>query len=232
MGSDTAEFGGEYHGRLALCPLAAGTPVPPATSGRLPGHLYSLGLHGDLLRRSFDGSAAGPPTVVAADIDWSRARGAFMVSGKLYTGWDDGRLEVRSFDGTNLGPPAELDLAGLAYRDFPVADLTGMFFADGRLYYSVLGERRLYYRYFNPESGIIGAEEFVASGEDDGLEWGDVSGLTLASGRVYYAPADGSLHQIDFAGGHPVPGSEAVIAGPGAGGEGTWASQGMFVFAG
>jgi hypothetical protein len=42
-----------------------------------------------------------------------------------------------------------------------------MFFWNGRLYYTLSGDARLYYRWFTPESGILGADTFVASGATD-----------------------------------------------------------------
>jgi hypothetical protein len=39
-----------------------------------------------------------------------------------------------------------------------------MFFRNDRLYYTLTGDARLFYRWFTPESGVIGADTFVASG--------------------------------------------------------------------
>lgn len=44
-----------------------------------------------------------------------------MLSGRLYTGWDDGKLYSRPFDATNLGAPTPLELYGLPASAFPVA---------------------------------------------------------------------------------------------------------------
>jgi hypothetical protein len=229
IGSDTESFAGQYHARLAMCPLAGGSAIPPATSGSLPGELATLGLDGRLLRRTFDGTNAGPPAEVATNTDWSRARGGFMLSGRLYAGWDDGNLYSWAFDGTTLGAPTPLDLHGLPASEFPVARLSGMFFHHGRLYYTLGGGPLLYYRYFTPESGVVGAETFVASGRGDGLDWRNAGGVTLAGGRLYWARPDGSLYRADFNGDHPVPGSVAVAARPAPGGP--WPSRGLFLIA-
>jgi len=225
VGSDTTTFGGEYHARIAFAPLAGGSAVPPAVAGNLPGQLYSLGLDGRLTHRSFDGAAAGSPATVSSGVDWSHARGAFMLSGNVYSGGDDGGLYVRSFDGTTFGAATPLDRHGLTAADFPVAKLTGTFFDHGRLYYTVAGDSRLLYRYFTPESGAVGSQTFVASAKGDGFNWQNVAGLTLASGRIYAASSSGVLSRIDFSGGHPQPGTSVRLPTPP-----DFASRGLFVF--
>jgi hypothetical protein len=226
VGSDTEGFAGEYHARLAMCPLAGGAAPPAAMPGRLPGDLAILGLDGRLVRRSFDGSTAGAPVELNTAVDWSQARGAFMLSGKLYTGWSDGKLYVFSFNGTAVGGATPLELYGLPASEFPITQLSGMFFDRGRLYYTVAGDPRLYYRYFTPESGVVGAETFVASGRSDGFDWSRVAGITLISGRLYWSRPDGSLYRTDFTGGRPA-GNSGAVSGPAAGRP--WTSRGLFM---
>ncbi|CAN5285718.1 hypothetical protein BH20ACT24_BH20ACT24_16650 [soil metagenome] len=186
-----------------------------------------------LVKRTFDGTTAGPPmTVSTPGVDWARARGGFQLSGRFYYGWDDGKMYVRTFDGVNLGPAVELNLNGLTATHFPIASVTGMFFDKGRLYYTVAGDARLFYRYFTDESRIIGAETFVASGDGDGLNWSTVTGMTMASGRMYYALPDGNLYGINFSSGRPVPGTQNLISGPAKGDGQVWGGRGMFVFSG
>ena len=52
-----------------------------------------------------------------------------------------------------------------------------MFSWNGRLYYTLSGDARLYYRWFTPESGTLGADTFVASGATDGRNWSTVTGM-------------------------------------------------------
>jgi hypothetical protein len=231
IGSDTDRIGRfEYHCRIAFMPVAGGTPVPEYRVGTLPGDLYRLGLDGALTRRSFDGTTAGAPATVATGVDWSTARGAFMVSGRLYTGNADGTLTVRDFDGTTAGFSSPIALNGLTSTQFPISRITGMFFSNGRIYYTVSGgDTRLYYRYLTPESGVVGADTFVASGATDGRNWSTVNGLTMASGRLYYATTTGTLSAVDFTGGLPT-GSTTVLSGPDVDGQ-TWQSRGLFVLA-
>ena len=49
----------------------------------------------------------------------------------------------------------------------PITRITGMFFWNGRLQH-LSGDARLHYRWFTPESGVLGADTFVASDAGDG----------------------------------------------------------------
>jgi hypothetical protein len=98
---------------------------------------------------------------------------------------------------------------------FPLAKVTGMFYAGGRLYYTVEGDRKLYYRYFlagsNPADDVVGAQVLVASGDGDGLDWSRVRGMTAAGGRLYWSEG-ADLHRIDLAGGVPRAATATVVA--------------------
>lgn len=240
LGSDTAKLGGEVHGRIGFFPIAGGTEIPPSTAGTLPGDLYAMPLAGGLVARPFDGASFGAPRSVPGTEDWSRARGAFMLSGRLYAGWDDGRLDVRPFDGSGTGDAVDLR----SWMSF--ANVTGMFFDGGRLYYTLAGDARLYARYFTPESGVVGADAFVVSGAGDGRDWSLVRGMTMASGRLYYAvkgttrqgrkpPAttpDGNLYALEWSNGAPAAGATpTLVSGPSSGDGLNWSSRGLFVFA-
>ncbi len=231
--SDTQSIGGEFHGRLALMPLAGGKAIPPSNPGTLPGDLYVAGTDDSLTKRSFDGTTPGAPSTVSTAVAWSRTRGTFMLSGKLFYGWEDGNLYVRSFDGTTFGPATALNLnllnhAGTA-NYIPVASLTGMFFDNGRVYYTVSGQNALYWRYFTAESGVLGAERYTANGGGTGFpRWDNVRGMTMANGRIYYAlSTDTTLRRIDFFNGAPKSGTIASISDSNGN---TWRSKGMFVF--
>jgi hypothetical protein len=231
VGSDTDYIDGVYHAKLAFLPVAGGETVPQPQPGTLPGELVTLGT-GDPAARSFDGTTVGSPTAITGSgVDWTQVRGAFMLGNQLYTGWSDGELLVRSFDGTTFGPPTPVNLNGLTAAEFPVADLTGMFYdsASGRLYYTVAGDASLHYRYFEPESNIVGAQTFT-SGLGDGLDWSGVDGMTLAGGQIYYRSTDLAqgvttydLYRVALTAGVPVPSSRTVIAADDSG------ARGMFL---
>lgn len=194
------------------------TPIVPAPAEFL-GH------------RSFDGAIAGArSTLGTPGVDWSHARGAFFTNGRIYTGRDDGTMSARTFNGTTVGKATSVYLRGLTASQFPVSSVTGMALDAGRLYYTVSGDARLFYRYFTPESGVVGAQTFVVTGPDDGFEWDSARGITLAGGTLFVARADGSLESIAWTPGTdhgaPVPGSRVLVdANPAQ----LWTSRGMFV---
>jgi hypothetical protein len=230
MGHDTDRVGNfEYHAGLAFFPVSGGAPIPDAVPGVLPGSLHQAGwTDNQLTKRSFDGTTAGTPSTVEAST-WSSVRGAFWISGKLYTGWSNGTFQVQDYDGTTLGPRTTVNLNGLTSSQFPVSSLTGMFYENGKLYYT-RGDAQLYYRYFEPQSQMVGGQQFVASGNGDGFNWSSANGTTMASGRLYYTTppplliGNGSeLWQVDWANGRPVPGTAVRLYSTG------WASRAMFV---
>lgn len=228
VGGDTEYIGGQHRPRLALLPLAGGKEVGVPASPELPADLYSVGP--ELTRRRFDGSSAGPAVALSTGVDWSRARGAFVVGNTLYAGREDGRLLARPFDGAAVGEAREVPLRGLEGA-LPVARLSGLFYDRGRLYYTVAGDRRLRFRFFLPEGGgVVGALDHVV--DSGGLDWSGVRGVTLASGRLYFADAAGNLRRVDFRGGHLQAGTVATVDGPGGGGGTRWGARGLFVFPG
>jgi hypothetical protein len=234
VGSDTNLWGPESNRttrkKLAFLPLDGGFHTANFTAQGLAGDLYTMGLDGSISRRYFDGAVTGSRTVLQSGIDWSKVRGAFALSGRLYTGQDSGKLLARSFDGSRLGPAVEVPLRGLTSTHFPISRVTGMFVDSGRLYYTISGDRKLYYRYFLPEANVandvVGAETLVASGESDGLDWSKVEGMTYAGGRIYFSEA-GGLYRIDFSNGRP-RGTAAQVAASSAAGA-PFASRGMFL---
>jgi hypothetical protein len=256
-GSDTDHAGGEFHTKLAFFPTAGGTAPPPSITYGLPNDLYNIDLaSGALTRRSYDLTTFGPDSSLPG-VNLASARGAFQVNQQVYTGWSDGTLTVRTFDGTNLGAPTTININGLQVQppsaflipgtttrvpafSTDLAAMTGMFFENGRMYYTVnrpgsgttnaANNNKLYYRYFTPESSVVGANLFVASSnpQDTTIPWSSVRGMTLANGKLLYATTDNRLWRVDWSNGHPV-GNPVQIGGPGIDAR-LWASHGLFVF--
>ena len=211
VGSDTTVIGGRTHMRLALLPTAGGTTPPTVAAATLANNLFLAGRSGvaGLQRRGVDSSGAptGGATVANTAIDWSQVRGAFLVNGTLYYGRTDGALYAATFDKTTgaLGTPRAVNL----YNDpdngqpipFAIANLTGMFYspANHRLYFTVAGDSHLYYRYFTPQSEVVGALTFQANAGS--VNFSQVAGMTLAGGRILYgSSADGALRSVAFDG--------------------------------
>ena len=239
VGSDTAEiFGnvvtqpngdqeleGETHARLAFLPLAGGDTVPEVGPAVLPNNLFVAGGNAltVLKRRPVDaeGRPAGGVTDANTTVDWSTIRGAFLIhasdgSRTLYYGSADGNLYRRSFDPATGAVGAQQAVNLYDGPDgrripFPIARLTGMFFdpAEHRLYYSVAGDANLYFRYFTPESRIVGAQTFTA--RRGGVNFAGVRGMTFASGKIIYGSTDGKSRSVTFGDGR-VTGSPVVLS--------------------
>jgi hypothetical protein len=125
-----------------------------------------------------------------------------------------------------------------------LSNATGMFWdkSNGRLYYSVSGDTRLYWRYFLPESNLVGAYRHTActwsatpsSNTCGGLNPSIVRGLTLANGTLYFGQSTGVLSAVSFTSGttettNGVIGATATpISGPLIDGN-DWNSRALFV---
>ncbi len=244
FGSDTDRINNETHRRNGFMPLDGGVTVLPDAVYALPDDDLYRGNASSLLRSNTADGTTFDPSVVVSGIDWSNVRAAAVLNGTLYTTMTNGTLVRRSFDGASAGAAMVVDLNGLEAPIDPIylipgtatpipalsthfANSTGLFFENGFMYYTVEGDTRLYSRGFTQESQMVGAPLTVAS-IGDGVDWANVRGMTLSSGKLYFALADGSLNSIGWSGdafgqGHPT-GSATTIAGSG------WASNGMFVF--
>jgi hypothetical protein len=214
VGSDTNWIAGELHPRIALLPLVGGAAVPANTVPGLPGELARLGLDDRLVAAPTDGTTLGTERVLDSAVTWSRARGAFVVGGNLFHGWDDGTFHKRSLAGGTVGAATPV-----VTNAFNTRTVTGMYFDGGRLYYTLSGDSRLHWRWFTPESGVVGVDDFVVSGP---ISWADTTGLTLASGKLYWSRGDGALVRADAVDGLPVAASVTVLA-TGT----TWRSRGL-----
>jgi PKD repeat protein len=251
IGHDTNMVGGEYHAKLAFFPTAGGKVVPRPSAGTLPGTVVQLGRTGannrsvgtcgsastgsddTASKRTFDGSSAGSVSGLSPqNTAWGQARGAFMLSGVLYTGWADGSLCRRSFDGTTFGSAQQVDLHGNVFGN-DLKSVTSMFFTANRIYYTKSGSATLFYRYFVPQDDLVGAVWFGASGEVNGIDFSKVSGMFLAGSKLYFVTrSDGVLRRIDWNGQTPVPGTMVAVSGPGVDNASSWASQGLTLYAG
>ena len=200
-GFDSDGLGREYHGRMGMFPLAGGRTVaavnaPSATSG----YLYLGGTAGRLTKVSFNGATLGTP--VATNQPNVVAPGAaFVVGNRLYfartdrTAGTNGQLLVSTFNRGTAGVP----WLGSGFNAwFAASNLTGAFYLDGRMYYTVSGDNRLFVRYLEPDGSVIGCTAFVVPTQ--GVSWGSVRGMTYAAGKIVYGSTGGGLRSVSFDG--------------------------------
>ncbi len=224
VGSDTDYIGNNKykHQKLAYFPLAGGLAPAPTTTASLPANVYQVspgttGTSNVLQYRSYDGgTTVGPTTSVASSINWSATRGAFMVGNSIFYGTSDNQSFFRaSYTGSTVGTPVLLDPyndpawanvqtgSGQTYvgkkSDYygEMSGITGAFYSNGKLFYSRSGLSGLYWRWFSPDSGIIGSQEFSATSV--GLSFANVMGMVLSGTTLYYANrTTGDLQSIPF----------------------------------
>lgn len=142
--------------------------------------------------------SAGTTTTTAGSDTFHNARGGFVVNTTLYTPWADGTLKARSLSGTTFGSPRTVNLFNGTFGT-DAANVTGIVFdpATNRLYYTLFGDSRLFWRWFTPESEVVGAVRFEA--DAGALPASRVRGLFETGGSLYYADrADGRLYRIGF----------------------------------
>ena len=218
--------------------------IPPGNSGI-----------DDLAYRAYSGSTIGALTTVpGTGVSWSSTRGVFMVGSKIYYGSTDGNFYSATFDGKTVGTPVAIDpyddptwssvttgsggptptyqgVKSGYYSEIP--NVTGAFYSDGRLYYSLNGDSNLYWRYFTPDSGIIGGQEFTVAG----ASLPSTAGEFLSGSTLYYANrTNGTLHTVAFSNGgtnglNPSVNmtTDATVSGPSIDGN-DWRSRGLFAF--
>ncbi len=147
----------------------------------------------------FDGTTAGTQSTTAGTAPWSLARGAFLIDNVLYTGSADGTFSRRPFNGTTFGSPTALPMYGGSFGS-DIGNLTGMVYNQGRIYYTLFGDNNLYWRWFSPESDVVGATPFTVSGAS-GLDPSRVRGMFLSGTSLYAADRDsGDLVRVTLAG--------------------------------
>ncbi len=201
VGSDSDQLGGEYHPRIGFFPLAGGSGFPAAQVGTLPGDVLAVGpatgtgATTGATRTPVTASVVpGSTSAMTTSESWSNARGAMLIDSTLYTAWSDRQfyaspvngstIGARTLSNVNVGPlctTSSTSCAGAFALDIPT--LTGMFYDNGRMYYTMSNASQLYYRNFEPESGIVGATRFQATGGVATLNPSRVRGMFLAGVR-------------------------------------------------
>jgi PKD repeat protein len=194
-------------------------PTPPS-----PNLMQNIGFSGS--------NVLDYQTIPDSGVNWSPARGATMINGTVYYGSSDGNFYARTFDGTTFGaasPVNGMDLLNpLAAFHTDVANIGSMFFNSGRLYYTLTGDSHLYYRYFTPESNVVGSTRFTASNGITGMNFATATGAFVTDGKLYLATSNGNLSKSDFTGGAPA-GTGTVVSGPAVDNT-NWSSRALFLY--
>lgn len=254
IGSNT-DFVGNYRykrPKIAFFPYAGGsTPASTATAA-LPATVYLAGSiatptppggSDTLATVAFDGTTATGASANNQGIDFGNWRGAFMVGNKVFYGYTDGYLYSRTFSNNAFGAATQIDpyndptwsnidsgngttfrgMVPSLYAQLPT--VTGMVYSQGRLYYTLSGDSKLYSRWFTPDSGIMDETVLTASSS---VNFSTADGMFVAGGQLYYADrTDGNLRRVAFTAG-TVSGTPTVVSGPGVDAV-TWKSRALFL---
>jgi hypothetical protein len=127
----------------------------------------------------------------------------------------------------------------MPHMGIQLEDMTGAFWdaSTGRLYYTVLGDVNLHYRYFLPQSNLLSDWRFTActwnavpaSSTCGGFNPSTVRGVTMAGGELYFGAATGELSVMGFDSVIGLPtGTPVAISGPVIDGN-DWNSRALFV---
>jgi PKD repeat protein len=168
-------------------------------------------------------SISSQSNVSTGTFDWTNVRNAVMIGRTLFYGQTDGMLYKRSFDGVSFGAPTTVNPyvdplwntvltgSGPATQTYSgvlpswygqLTNVTGMFYAGGRIYYTRSGQNSLYWRWFSPDSGIIGGIENTVAGGN--ITWSSTRGMFLDGSTLYVVSStNGQLLKIGFVGGAP-----------------------------
>jgi PKD repeat protein len=233
IGSDTDRIGNwEYHARIALMPLEGGDELKPMINTTLPAELFSVASGSSQLRQqTFDGTLPPPATSAPnGSVAWGSTTGAFMAHGVLYTGSTDGTFTKRTFDGADYGLASEVNASDALVRqdewhDLDVANMTSLFWHNGRMYFTRGVQNTLFRRGFEPESDVVGQQRF-SSGSVSGIPFASIRGAFVAGDFFYYATSSG-LFRAPWGVHAPLPGPPTQLSS-----SSQFASRAMFAFQG
>lgn len=199
----------------------------------------------DVARRYFTGTGVLDETVLTeTGIEWSKVRGAFMAGNRLVYGYTDGNLYTRTFSGTSFGPAVLVDPYNDPYwSDVSVGDsavtfrgtvsnfysqlpnLTGMYYSNGQLFYTLSGQSSLFYRGFSLDSLIVEGVQHTVPGSSG---WNTTAAMFASGNDLYVATRnDSTLSRVSLVGGVPT-GARTAVSGPAIDGI-DWKSKTLFI---
>jgi hypothetical protein len=197
VGHDSDGMGNEYHGRQAMFPTAGGRSIavqdaPTAASG----FLYRGGT-------TFTKTPIGPgglgETTENTQENLTGAKAAFALSNKLYWARTDASAPSGSTFNISMftGGTAGASWVSSGFNSwFSASQMTGAFYLNGRMYYTISSSNQLYYRYLTTDGSIVGCSAFTLP--TTGVDWRRVRGLTWVDGKMVYGSTDGGLRSVAF----------------------------------
>jgi len=213
IGDDTDFLNGSKHAKLKFLPITENTisrpdePVLPTTM---------INNNGAVLEASsFDGITTGIP-IQLLDSDWTDSVSATFVGGLLFHADVAGNMWMSRFIDGNFEPREQVDMFGLTSTEWDISRLSGMFFdyEQGRLYYTLQGDSRLFWRAFTPDGPYFSNDDFFAEEQSD-IPWRDITGMDVVNGYLYFTLTDGTLNKAEIDGAAPIAGTSVQIGGPG-----------------
>ena len=215
IGDDTDFLNGTEHKKLKFLPITDEVIARP-DAPTLPTTLVannSLGVSG-LNTSSFNGTTIGA-SVQLSNSEFGSATAAMFVGGQLFFANTLGEMRVRTLADDTLGSVAVVDLFGMTEDEWVLSQLGGMFFDYGlsRVYYTIRGDSRLFYRAFSPDGTFFGDRQVEAEQQGDIL-WGDVTSMDVIDGHLYFTRTDSSLYRADIDGADVISGTTVLISGP------------------
>jgi PKD repeat protein len=263
VGSDT-DYVGNYqykHQKLDFFPFAGGTAVTGNDAGdaRTVFQAGSIGGADTFSANTFDpttgiGSLDATQPSTGGGIAWGSITGAFVLNGRIWYA-SGGQFFYRTWDGANAFGPAQLvdpyddpywdtvqtgsgqtyqGGATSFYAELP--KVSGMFYANRSIYYTLSGSKNLYSRAFSPDTrassaagqatgGVISPVETTVVSNANPVDFSNAGGMFLADGSLWYATrSDGKLRQAPW-NGTTVTGPSTVDTLA----TGNWAGRGVFV---
>ena len=213
LGDDTDFLNGSEHRKLKFLPISEDIISRPEAPS-LPTSIITP--NGDNLDGiSFDGNIFGMQGTLG-NSGWSDVRGGVFVGGRLFHADSQSRIWTSVFADGAFQNRTQVELFGLTDSQWDIDQIGGMFFnyEQGRLYYSIRNDSRLSWRAFTPASPFFGEDGFVADIQGD-IAWGDVRGMDVIDGHLYFARTDNNLYRAQINGADVVSGTITAISGPG-----------------
>jgi hypothetical protein len=250
--------------KLAFFPYAGGKLTGPDNIGKAT-TVFRIGalVHGQSPLISANtlnpatgvGKAASPQPSSGVSVNWNNVRGAFMLNGRIWYGGADGHLYYRTFDGKKTVGPAVLvepysdpfwndirtGTGDSVYRGGPnvftaeIPQLSAMFYANHSIYYTLVGDPRLYQRAFSADTqpttiahrdtgGVISAVRTIVVQSGGKVNFSNVNGMFLANGYLWVSSrTTGKLYRTTW-NGVTVTGATKQAAATG-----SWAARGVFL---